>query len=591
MTKSFTNKEVADILREVSAALLLTGANQFRVLAYDRAAESIEHLTSEVKDYWDDGKLNQIPGVGASISQHLDELFKTGKVRHFEMLLGKLPPSIFPLLSIPGFGPKKAYKLVKELKLTKRENAVDELEKAAKEGKIASIEGFGAKSEKEITDRIGDFKGGKIQFVRMNLPYASKLADKILAYLRMSPDCVRAEPLGSLRRKASTIGDIDVAVATDKPASVLDYFVKFKGTERIIEKGTETASIVVAGGRQIDLMCSLPEGFGSLLQHFTGSKEHNIRLRELALKQKLSLSEHGIKNMDTGKTKLYSNEEAFYKSLGLLWIPPEIRENRGEIELAKQNTLPKLIQLSDIKGDIHMHCNYNLEPSHDLGVSSVKDLLARAGELKYEYIGISDHNPSVTNHTQKQIVAIMKKRKEYIEQQIYSTKSVRVQIFIMLEIDILTDGKIALPEEGFDYIDAALVSLHSSFDQDRASMTKRVLTALAHPKAKIFAHPTGRLLGKREGVELDWEKIFAFCKEHKKAVEINSWPERLDLPDTLVRQAIGQGVKLVIDTDSHAVGQMENMRYGVDVARRGWAQKGDILNALPYNAFKKWLLK
>lgn len=363
--------------------------------------------------------------------------------------------------------------------------------------------------------------------------------------------------------------------------------------------------MLLTNGRQVDLRVQDPDKFGAMLQYFTGSKDHNIKLRELALKKGLSLNEYGIKPLKKTqkpmfkvetydkKLKLYqfSTEEKFYEALGLPWIPPEIREDRGEIEAAKMDRLPKLIELKDIKGDLHLHSDFNLEPSHDLGTSSLEDMLKQAAGLNYEYIGVSDHNPSYTKHNNSQIVSILKERRSKFEQIISSTKSARVHLFIMLEVDILPDGKLPVPEEAFHYLDAIIVSIHSSFGMERAKMTDRIIKGLSHPKARILAHPTGRLLGTRNGYELDWTRLFKFCKENDKALEINAYPNRLDLPDRLVQDAINEKIKLVIDTDSHDKSQMELMRYGVAVARRGWVQRNDIINAQPYNKFKDWLLE
>lgn len=585
------NQEIAKKLREVAAAYLLKGENHFRIIAYERAADAIEHLTVECKDLWQQGKLKSIPGVGSNIASHLDELFRMGKVKHFRKIVGDIPPALFPLLDIPGFGPMKGYRLVQELGLKNPQTVIGDLEHAAKSGRVAQIEGFGRKSELDILQRIAEYRQGTAKTSRMLLPYAYELVEQLLPYVKKCPQATRIEPLGSLRRMTATVGDIDIAAATDNPKAVIDWFASYPRKERVLEKGATTASILVAGGKHIDIMVQPIGQFGSLLQHFTGSKQHNIRLREYALKKGLSLSEYGIRSQKRKRLRKFATEEDFYRALDMDWIPPELREDQGEIEAALKRQLPKLVMLEDIKGDLHIHSNYNLEPSHDLGSSTPKDILLLADKLGYEYVGFSDHNPSRSRHTEDQIISIMKKRKEYFEKIIYSTKSVRVNLFIMLEVDILPDGTLALPEKAFNYVDAVIISVHSRFNQLKTEMTKRVLTALAHPKVKILGHPTGRMIGRREGFELNWEKVFAFCKKHKKALEINSWPQRLDLPDTLVKQAVDAGVNLVINTDSHQKEQMRNMRYGVAVARRGWASKGDILNTLSYNEFKKWLVE
>ncbi len=585
---------MAELLRRVAAAYEILGENRFRIIAYERAADSIEHLTSELKDYWDDKKLTDIPGVGETLASHIDELFRTGRSKHFDSVMARLPAAVFPLLLVPGIGPKKAYKLVTALKLKNEKTVIGDLEKAAKAHAIAPIEGFGEKSESLILSNIDMYRKGQIKENRMALPVADAIAADIIAFLKKLPGAKYADTLGSLRRQVSTIGDIDIAVATTKPKDVIAHFLTYPHQE-IIETGSTGASLRLHNGRQVDLRVQKPELYGAMLQYFTGGKNHNIALRAYALSRGLSLNEYGIKHVSTGRTTSYATEEAFYKASGLSYIPPELREDKGEIEAARKGTLPRLVEDSDIKGDLHIHTDYNLEPSHDLGTNPFSDYLNKAATLGYEYIGISDHNPSIGNHTEKQIIDIMKRRKSYYEQH-YSSTSLpagrQVHYVLLCEVDILPDGKLALPEEAFEYVDGVIASLHSSFTQDRKTITKRIIAGLSNnPKVRIFGHPTARLLGSREGVDADWKEVFAVCKKHDIACEINAYPNRLDLPDTLVYDAVKEKLKFCLGTDSHAVVGMDFMKYGVSVARRGWATKHDILNCLGYNEFRKWLVK
>ena len=590
------NQEVALLLREIAAAYQIKNENRFKIIAYERAADSIEHLNSEVKDLWDDGKLNEIPGVGISIASHLDELFRTGQVKHFKKVMKELPKTMFSLLSIPGFGAKRAYKLAVILKLKNPKTAVNDLEKAAERGKIALIEGFGEKSQQAIIEAIKSFKRGQTKANRMIFPYASVVAQEVIAYLKKNSKVIRVDPLGSLRRMTATVGDIDIAVATRAPQEVIDWLLKLSKIKKIIEKGEAGASVLLENGRQVDLRAQKPESYGAMLQYFTGSKYHNVRLREFALKKGFSLSEYGIKNVKTKEIVEFKSEKGFYQFLGLNWIPPELRENRGEIEAALEERLPQLVNLKDIKGDLHTHSSFDLEPSHDPGVNNFEKMIVKTRQLKYEYIAFTEHNPSIGNHSEKQIIRIMMRRKEKIEEILESNMLVQfeektdIKVLNGLEIDILSDGKLALPEKAFDYIDFAIVAVHSSFNQSREKMTKRVLFGLSHPKARILAHPTGRLLNQREGYELDWEVIFEFCQKNNKAIEINCHPVRLDLPDILVQEAIEEGVKIALGSDAHSVEAMETMQYGVSVARRGWCKRDDILNTLDYNKVKEWLL-
>ncbi|PIP74336.1 MAG: DNA polymerase III [Candidatus Levybacteria bacterium CG_4_9_14_3_um_filter_35_16] len=586
-----SNQQIAELFRNVAAAYSIKDERKyyFQIIAYHRAADAIDNSTTEIKDLFDQKSLQSLPGVGTSIKSHIEELLKTGKVSRFKWVFENIPEAVFPLLKIPSFGPKRAYKLVKTFGLGNPESVVDDLEKIAKENKISPLAGFGEKSQNDILRAIKEYKEGKSKQRRMTLPFAAELAKKITDFLIEDPNVLQVSALGSLRRMVSTIGDIDIAVASNNSEKVINHFVSYPYKERIIEKGNSSASILISGGYQVDLMVQPVKSFGSLLQHFTGSKDHNIHLRELAIKKGLSLSEKGIKKIKDPKAGLatYSTEKDFYNALGLDLIPPEMRENTGEIELAAKHKLPRLIELSDIKGDLHLHSNFSIEPSHDLGQSSMQDMLNKAVKLKYEYLGFSEHNPSVSKHNDNQCYEILKKRDEKIEQIKSNIKSVR--IIKLLEVDILASGELSLSEKSLALLDGAIVSIHSAFNLNKEQMTERVLNGLSNPKAKILAHPTGRLINERQGYDLDWEKIFEFCQKHNKALEINSWPNRLDLPDNIVRRAVTSGIKLVINTDSHAAYQMGLMEYGVSVARRGWAKKSDIINTLSYNEFMKWL--
>lgn len=602
MGKNFTNKEISELLRGVAAAYAVKDEqkHKFQIIAYERAADSIEHSSSEVKDLWDEGKLNELAGIGPSIYQHLDELFKKGRVSHFEEVSSGLPKGMFPLLKVPGIGPKTAFKLAGILKLRSPDNAVEKLKRAVKDKRIQNIEGFGEVSEAKILKGLEE-TSRKVE--RILLPIAAGISSELINYLLKSKYVVRVDPLGSLRRKCSTVGDIDISVASDYPREVIKHFLKYPAKKRILESGNTTASLIHRVGYQIDLMVQPLSAYGALLQHFTGSKLHNIKLREMALKKGWSLSEYGIRKIkgqrgkgtkvQSGKLVKFPTEEEFYHYLGMEWIPPELREDTGEIEAAlRQNQcgLPKLVKTEDIMGDFHLHSNFPIEPSHDLGLSSLEEMVNKAEYLKYKYLLFTEHNPSLNNHSHSEIINLLKSKKEYIEHLNSSrTNKIPIKIFNGLEIDIRPNGDLAIPEEGFKYLDFAIVSVHSQFDLDREKMTERVIRGLSQPKAKIFGHPTGRILNRREGYELDWERVFNFCVSENKFLEISAYPERLDLPDFLVREAIKKGVKLTIGTDSHQVEQMELMEYGVSVARRGWAEVKDILNTYPLEKLKEVL--
>ena len=592
--KGMTNLEIAELFRALAASYQLKNPdeNKFRIIAYERAADAVEHLSSEAKDLWDEGKLDDIPGVGTSMTEDLGELFKTGSSKHFEDILKGIPSSVFEIMELPRVGAKTASKLVKYLNLGKSKKPIEDLARACKEGKVAIIEGFGEESQKDILLAIVEMRR---QVKRHLLPYALNIANEVIAWLKEDKSVIQVDVLGSLRRMASTIGDIDISVATNSPQDVLRRFTEYPKTTRVIEKGEKTASILLPGGIQVDLMVTTPWSYGSLLQHFTGSKHHNIALRELAIKKEMSLSEYGIKVRKQKQLKRFVDEKSFYSFLSLDYIPPELREDAGEIEAAQEGKLPNLVEIGNIKGDLQMHSSFNIETSHDNGESTMEELIEKANSLGYEYIAFTEHNPSRSQHNEQQILDLLKRKQEVVEKLNYSlVKDVKTgvkKVFNSLEIDILPDGRLPIPEKSFDFIDFALVSIHSSFRQSKNDATKRVINGLSYPKAKVFAHPSGRKLNEREGVEMDWPEIFAFCLKNHKYLEINADPIRLDLPDFLVREAVKMGIKLSLGTDAHHQDGLDNMPWGISVARRGWARASDIINTRTLEEFEKIILE
>lgn len=558
-----TNLEIAELLRNVASAYQYKDLNKykFQIIAYNRAADSIEHATSELKDLWDDGKLDDVPSIGKSIAEHLDEIFRTGKSKHFEELMKDIPQDAFTLMVLPKVGLKTAMKMIAEL-------PKDELEEKIKEAK-------------RLMQKVK----------RHLLPYAETIASEVVEWLKEGGNVGMIDTLGSLRRKSATVGDIDIAVATNNPEIVIERFVNFPKIQKVIEKGPKTSSILLPGNVQVDILVTEPKAFGNALQHFTGSKNHNIALREFSLKKGYSMNEFRILNKNTNEANYFNNEKDLYNFLGLEFIIPELREDTGEIQASLNNKLPDLVKLEDIKADLQIHSSFDIETSHDLGINSMEDIIKRAGELNYEYLAFTEHNPSKKGHDGKQIEDILKRKKEKVDQLNYSRESSTPFVFNSLELDMGKDGSLPVSVKGLETLDFALVSIHSSFDLPRSAMTERVLNALSHSKVKIFAHPTGRKINEREGVELDWEKIFDFCLKNNKWIEINADPMRLDLPDTLVRDAVKLGVKLTMGTDTHSIDMMDNMKYGVNVARRGWCEKKDMINCLSLEEFKNELRK
>lgn len=563
------NLQISELLRNVASAYQYKDQNKykFQIIAYQRAADAIEHSTSELKDLWDDNKLSDVPGVGPSIASHLDELFRTGKSKHFNEITKDIPEDAFKLMVLPKVGMKTAMKMLAEL------------------------------SKSELAEKLKEAERISNKVKRHLLPYAENIANEVIEFLKEDEDCLEINVLGSLRRRVATVGDIDIAVSSNNPQAILDKFVKYQKAQKVIEKGTVTASIVLPGDVQVDILVVKPENYGNALQHFTGSKHHNIALREYSLKRGYSMSEHGIKEVKTKKVHKFKDEVSLYNFLKLDYISPELREDGGEIEAAGNGKLPNLVKLEDIKSDLQIHSSFDIETSHDLGQNTMQEIIDKAVKLNYEYIAFTEHNPSRGKHTDSQIINILKNKQEEVNRlnELLSYSSEKsgesrvFKVFNSLEIDILKNGELSVPDKGLETLDFALVSIHSSFDLSRSEMTKRVIKALSHPKVKIFAHPTSRKINEREGVELDWPTIFDFCLKNNKWIEVNADPMRLDLPDSLVRDAVKLGIKFTLGTDTHEISMMDNIKYGVDVLRRGWATKKDIINTKSLKDFKEML--
>lgn len=590
----FSNKEITHLLRSIAAACLIKKDNRFKIIAYQNAADAVENLTKEIYHIWQEGSLDKIPGIGKYIKSYLEDYFKHGKSRQFDLIFKGIPEAVFELMRVPSIGPMKAFKLSKEFNINTKKEAVTKLLKIAKQGKISKLPSFGEKSEQLILKSLDLYKDKSSISQRMTMPYALNVAKDICNYLEKNPLVVKTEILGSLRRKTETVGDIDIAVeCLDKnQKKIIEYYLKYPKIITKESSGSSKSSIIINPGIKIDLRLQQKESFGTLLQYFTGSKRHNIKLREYAQRKDLSISEFSIKETKTlNKISIhkFDNETKLYNFLGLQYIPPEIREGSNEIELAQKNNIPDLITTKDIKGDFHIHSSYDLKVSHDLGLNSYEELFLKAKELKYSYIGFSDHNTRFSNSSEKEILEILKKRNEFIHKTLNKHKNLNIDYFLGLEVDILTNGDLAIPKKALDLLDYAVVSIHSSFNMDTTTMTSRVIKALSNPKVKVLAHPTGRLLNKRDGYNLDWLKIFEICNKRNIALEINSWPERLDLSDSIIRQAVENKVKLIINTDSHAVSHMDNMQYGISIARRGWAKKSDIINSYNNKNLLKWI--
>ncbi|MBI2338496.1 PHP domain-containing protein [Candidatus Daviesbacteria bacterium] len=585
-----SNTKIAKILRNVAAAYTLKKiGNIFQIRAYENAADSIENSTAEIQDLWQEGKLSQVPNLGAKLQEYLDELLTTGRVEHFESVQKGISPVVFDLLDIPGVGPKTAEKLsllgVQDL---------EDLKKKIKSGQLVS-KGFSPKIAQNI---LSSLQSVNREGRRMLLPYAAAQADRILAYLKKNTDVIQAHPLGSLRRMVATVGDLDFSVSTKKGKEVVEYFCKMPGIVRTVDKGENKATVILQSGVQADLLAGEPQSYGALLQHFTGSKSHNIKLRTLALNKGYSLSEYGIREVKSQKSKVKissknsklistKTEEELYEILGMQTPPPEIREDTGEIEAALKYQLPDLVRLEDIKGDLHLHSSYKIEsPSHGPGADSIEDIVKKAKEMGYSFVGIADHPPGFSTAGRDYIIKWTKERTKFI--QLLNSRTNGIRVLNGLEIDILGDGSLSVPEEALEILDYCIAGIHSGHRGSKEEITNRLLKALESPHVDIISHPTNRLLSERDSSEADWEEVFKLASRNNKILEINAYPNRLDLREDLVRQALKFGVKFIINTDAHQLSQMDNMRFGVAVARRGWAVKKEIVNTWDWTNIAKW---
>ncbi len=548
----------------------IKGANVFKIRAYQNATASIESITNSVYDLWQNNQLDQIMGMGASLKGHINELFTRGEVAEFKALKRDLPEGMFALIGIKGVGAKTAYKLAVAFRLNDVETAVEKVRQAAVDKKIRELDGFAEKKEADILKSIEQEKMNKNVMPRLLLLQAEVIAGRIVDYMKQEPSVERTEALGSVRRKAPTVGDLDIAVSTDDPESVIKYFLNFPEIDEVTGGGDKKASVRLKNGVQVDVRTSDPKSFGSMEQYFTGSKQHNVLLRTFALEKGMSLSEYGIKT--ESDLEKFANEEEFYKKLGVDWIPPELRQGKDEVVLASQHKLPKLVNLEDIKGDLHVHTNLSD------GVNTLPEMVERAATRGYNYLGISDHSPSLINRGKYEILGLIESFRNTIEQINSSQDGIRV--LFGYEVNILVDGKLSLTDDVLEKLDYVVASVHTAFEQSRDVATQRLLCAIRNPLVTVIGHPSGRLLNERQPLDLDWDRVFDACVEHQKILEINSQPNRLDLPDDLVYTAQKKGISFLISSDAHSVDSLDYMKYGINTARRGWLTKELIVNTL-----------
>lgn len=565
--------EVAALFLQMADLLECRGDNPFRIRAYRRAAQNLESFSGSLGELAAHSRLSDIPGVGTDLAAKITEYLATGTVKEIEQLKRKLPRGMLDLLEVPGVGPKTARLLCDRLRI----RSVQQLEAAARAHRIQTLPGFQATKEQNILKGIGILKKGR---ERMHLGVALPLAEELLRILRKVPGAARLSTAGSLRRMRETIGDLDLLVASKRPERVMEAFVKVPFCARVLAAGTTKSSILTTDGLQVDLRVVDPESFGAALQYFTGSKEHNVRLRELAVRQGLKVNEYGVFRTKTNKRLAGREEEEVYAALGLAWIPPELREDHGEIDAAKADRLPSLIEQRDLKGDFHIH-------TRDSDGSNRLEDMAEAGAAKgYEYLAICDHSRSLKiAHG----MTIERLREQISRIRAFNARSKRLTLLTGSEVDILNDGLLDYPDDVLAQLDVVVASVHTGFSQDRATLTRRIITAMRSPYVTIIAHPTGRLMGEREPYAVDLEALFQAAKATGTALEINSYPRRLDLNDAAARRAHELGVMLALSTDSHSTDQLENVTFGLGVARRAWVGPRGVLNCLTLSQLRQWI--
>jgi len=564
------NQELAKIFNDMARFLEMDNV-AFKPYAYQRAALSLDGLSEDIGDIYRKGgikALMSIPGIGKAIADHIEEYLRTGKIKHYENYKKKLPLKIDELMKVEGLGPQKIKVLYQKLGVKDLKG----LAKAVKSHKIAPLFGFGEKTEKNILQGLEFLKRDKGRFL---LGYIMPTIREIYKKLENLKEVEQISLAGSLRRRKETIGDADILVVSEKPEKVMDFFVKLDGIEKIWGKGGTKASVRMREGFDIDLRVLPKKSYGAALQYFTGSKEHNIIIRRMAIEKGLKLSEYGVFK---GKKQIAgATEEDVYKAIGLPYIEPELRENEGEIEAALQGKLPKVIGYKDIKGDLHCHSDW------DGGENSIEEMAKAAIDLGYEYIGISDHTKFLrieNGLNEKQLLKQHKKIEQLNSK--FKIQNSKFRILHGCETNILNDGSVDIKDEVLEKLDYVIAGVHSSLKMEKAEMTERIIKAMQNKNIDIIAHPTGRLIGKRDEYQLDFDKIMEVAKKTGTILEINASPYRLDLNGFNIRRAKGPkgslGVKMIINTDSHRKEQLNLMEYGIGQARRGWAEKSDIIN-------------
>ena len=570
-----TNEEIAELFDNLGMMLEMQGESVFKIRAYQRAARAIEGLSFPLAQAVNDGeKLTGIPGIGKAISEKIHELVTTGQVRTYEKVRAELPEGALDLLAIPGIGPKTAVLIGRELGIS----TVEGVEQAAKDGRLASLPRMGKRAADGILRHIQAARSMGSE--RTPIGRALPVAESVMAALRDGdPEIAFLTPAGSLRRWEETIGDVDLVAITPHPVELGRCLASLPQVSEVLANGPRKTSVVVEPGLQIDLRTGEPESIGAMLQYFTGSQQHNIRLRDFANRMGLSLNEYGITNVESGEVEVFADEESFYERLGLPWIQPELRVGMWELEAAQKGALPELVEARHLRGDLHLHSEWS--DGHD----TIETMVATAASLGYEYIALTDHSQGlgVANGLTPERLAAQRQALRQLQER-YD-----MRILAGSEVDIRSDGRMDFPDEVLAELDVVVASVHNAMSQDRDTMTRRIIRAMEHPSVTIIGHLSTRLLGERPPTEFDLEAVLQAARDTGTALEINAAPERLDLKDTHAYRARELGVPLVISTDSHHHSHLSGGRFGVAVARRAWCEPRHVLNTMPLEQFLRFI--
>jgi DNA polymerase (family 10) len=572
---SVKNREIAGILYQMAELLELHAENRFKIIAYSRAARAIESLTEDIEQVCRDGRLEGIPGVGKAIAEKIKEYLRTGRIQSHQDLLADTPQGLAELLQISGLGPKTVFMLHEKLDITN----LDELEKAAREHRIRRLPRMGVVREKNILKSIERYRK---RSNRILYSTAESIVDEILTYLGGIEGLEHATAAGSYRRRKETVGDIDILATAARPEEIVAAFVKMPLVEEVLAKGPTKASVIMNDTIQVDLRIVEHRSYGTVLQYFTGSKEHNVSMRQLALDRGYSLSEYSLTRLANGQDLFFDQEEEVYQALGLQYIPPELREDRGEIEAALGGRLPRLVEAKDIRGDLHVHSIWSD------GRASIIELAQAARSMGYEYIALSDHSPSVG------IAGGIgrEKMEEKIEAVAEANDSLEgITVLMGAEVDIKADGSLDYPDDLLERMDVVVASVHMAQQQKERTITGRLISAIENQNVDIIGHPTGRIINQREPSDMDFHAVLEAAAKTGTALEINAHPSRLDLNDVNARAAKEMGVQMSINSDAHDAGQLLNMKYGINVARRAWLEKKDIINAMDLKDLIQFLKK